>query len=121
MLNNIAIIQILIGILLDAIIFYILYSKINSGNSYIKNVLIYTIGMEIKLIIATGTIVKPVMVILLGRFFLIALAIHFVIGLALIFILDRLCSSSYIDKMTFIIISMLMQIGIISLLSLFII
>lgn len=120
MLSSFAIIQILIRILFDIIIFYILYSKINSCNKYLKNVVIYTLGMGLKVIVSTGIIVKPILLVLLWKYLLVTFIIYFVFGLALIFILDRLCSNSCIDRLTFIVISVLMQLGIISLLNLFI-
>ena len=39
----------MIGILFDIVIFYIIYCAMDKDIGYLKNVLIYTIGMEIEL------------------------------------------------------------------------
>ncbi len=113
---NVAII--LIEILLDIIMFNILYSTINSDKGYIKNVLIYAGSMMIKIIVGTGIIFYyPLAIFVFWYIFLAGFAIFFIIGLVLIYLLYKY---SYVEKLTFIITGMLMQFGIISLLNLFI-
>ena len=47
----------MIGILFDIVIFYIIYCAMDKDIGYLKNVLIYTIGMEIELFMF-GMIIK---------------------------------------------------------------
>lgn len=111
-------IAIIIEILLDIIMFNIIYSTLNSGVGYWKNVLIYTCGMIIKQIVGTGIIFYyPTAIFVFGNIFLVRFIIFFIIGLALIYLLEELI---YISRTRFIIISMFIQFAIISLLNLFI-
>ncbi len=113
---NIAIV--IIEILLDIIMFNIIYSTLNSGVGYLKNVFIYTCGMIIKQIVGTGIIFYyPTAIFVFGNIFLVRFIIFFIIGLALIYLLEELI---YISRTRFIIISMFIQFAIISLLNLFI-
>lgn len=92
----------LLSIFIDAIIFNIIYSSLNSGIKYLANVLIYTIGMEIKLALTTGFISLTM--------FLLTFGTYFIIGLVLIFILSKI--SEYTSRISFIILSILIQAGI---------
>ena len=113
---NIAIV--IIEILLDIIMFNIIYSTLNSGVGYLKNVFIYTGGMIIKQILGTGIIFYyPLAIFIFWNIFLVEFAVFFVIGLVLIYILEELI---YISRIRFIIISMFIQFAIISLLTLII-
>ena len=96
------ILTIFVGIFIDAIIFNIIYSSLNSGIKYLANVLIYTIGMEIKLALTTGFISLSM--------FLLTFGTYFIIGLVLIFILSKI--SEYISRFSFIILSIFIQAGI---------
>lgn len=116
MLNVNTVISILVAILFDAIIFNIIYSAMNSGYEYVKNALIYAIGMSIKLVIITR--VSLVVIFSYWIIFLLPFAAYFVVGLALMYILNKLYDH-LVDRITFTIISILIQIGITSLLNLF--
>ena len=108
MLNSISVVSVIIGIFLDAIIFNILYSTMNKDYGNLINALIYAVGMSIKLLIITR--VKLTFILSFGTFFLVPVAIYFVIGLALMQILNKLYDH-LIDRVTFTIASILMQIG----------
>ena len=92
----------LIGILIDVVIFYFIYSAMDKDVRYLENVLIYAVCMEIKLMIVTGYISIIMFLLLFG--------IYFVIGLIMIFILSKLYN--HFDKIPFIVMSILVQFGI---------
>ena len=120
MLNASSIISILVGILLDAIIFNILYSTINKDCGNLINALIYAVGMAVKQMIATRGIfyiVYPMLWLPAGSYFLAMVVSYFVIGLALTQLLNKLYDH-LVDRVTFTITCILMQIGITSLLNL---
>ena len=91
--------SILLGIAIDIAIFNIIYSTINSGVKYIKNVIIYVICLEIRLIIMTG--------IASFGMFLISLGLYLVVGLVLIWILYKI--SNYFPRASFIATSIILQ------------
>ena len=103
-------------ILLNAIIFYILYSTMNSGYGYLKNVLIYTVCMEIKIMIIRRTMAFPFLLSIFSTYFLLSFVIYFIIGFGLIYLLDKLYD--LLDKKLFIIMGILIQFGITSFLNL---
>ena len=109
MLNASSIISILVGILLDAIIFNILYSTINKDCGNLINALIYAVGIFY--------IVYPMLWLPAGSYFLAMVVAYFVIGLALMKLLNKLYDH-LVDRVTFTITCILMQIGITSLLNL---
>ena len=92
----------LIGILIDIVIFYFIYSAMDKDVKYLGNVLIYTICMEIKLMIVTVYISVIMFLLLFGG--------YFVIGLIMIFILRKLYDN--FDRVPFIAISILVQFGV---------
>ena len=105
-----ATLSILASILIDAIIFNVLYSTLNYGASYLVNVLIYTLCMEFKLIITSG--------IISFFMFLMTFGVYFVLGLILVYILSRI--SDNFSRIPFIIISIVIQAGVVMLSYLFI-
>ena len=104
------IINLLVEILFDGIIFYILYSTMNSGYTRVKNALIYSIAMEIKqLIVVRAIFLYPVFILLFGDYFFIAFVGYFILGFALTFIFDKFYD--LLDRKTFIIVCTLIQLG----------
>ena len=93
---------ILVSAVIDFAIFNIIYSTINSGVKYLKNVIIYVIGMELKLIIMTG--------IASFGMFLLSLGIYLVVGLILIWILQKIYD--YFPRISFVVVSIVLQAGI---------
>lgn len=91
--------SILLGLAIEIAIFNILYSTINSGVRYSRNVIIYVICMELKLMIMTG----------IDSFamFLVSLGIYLVIGLALVWILHKIYD--YFPRVAFIAVSMILH------------
>lgn len=72
----------LVNILIDTIIFSLLYATINWGVSYWKNVIFYTICCEIKFAIALGG--------LNFSWFFIAFGLYFIIGLGVVWVLEKI-------------------------------
>ena len=103
-------------ILLNAIIFYILYSTMNSGYGYFKNVLIYAVCMEIKIMIIRRTMIFPFLLPAFSNYFLLSFISYFIIGFGLMYLLDKLYD--LLDKKLFIIMGILIQFGITSFLNL---
>ena len=97
----------LIGILIDIVIFYFIYSAMDKDVNFLGNVLIYAVFMEIKLMIMTRYISIIMFLLLFGG--------YFVIGLIMIFILRKLYNN--FDRVQFIAISILVQFGVSLLLS----
>ena len=67
---------ILLDILVNVVIFYIIYSAINRDVDYFKNVLIYAIGMEIELFIVMlflGFISILMLIMVFGAYFILGL------------------------------------------------
>lgn len=110
------VINTLVEILLDAIIFNILYSTMNYGYGYLKNVLIYAVCMEIKIMIIRRTMAFPFLLSIFSTYFLLSFIFYFIIGFGLIYLLDKLYD--LLDKKLFIIIGILIQFGITSFLNL---
>lgn len=67
---------------LDAIIFNIIYSVLNIEQSYLRKVIVYTICLLVKLMIMEG--------ITSFQMFLMAFGLYFVIGLILIWLLNKI-------------------------------
>ena len=91
--------SIILGIVIEIAIFNILYSTINSGVKYSRNVIIYVICIEIKLIIMTG--------IASFAMFLVSLGIYLVMGLILVWILHKIYD--YFPRAAFIVVSMILH------------
>ncbi len=91
--------SLIIDILLDVAIFNIIYSTMNSGVRYLRNVLIYTICFEVKQVLMTG----------IASFgaFLVSFGIYFVIGLIVIGILSKI--AEYFPRISFIATSIVLQ------------
>ena len=94
-----AVSRILISLLIDIAIFNIIYSTINSGINYSKNVILYAICMEIKLIIMTG--------IASFSMFLLTIGLYLVTGLILIWLLHKI--SDYFPRGSFIATAIVLQ------------
>lgn len=92
----------LIGILIDIVIFYFIYSTMDRGVKYLENVLIYAVLTEVKLMIVTGYISLIMFLLLFGG--------YFVIGLIMIFILNKLYN--HFERIPFIVISIIVQFGV---------
>ena len=90
----------MIGILLDIVIFYIIYRAMDKDVGYLKCVLIYTIGMEIELFI--GMLFSGYISIIL---FLLVFGAYFIQGLLVIFIVNKLNNHYLFDKIPFIIVA----------------
>ena len=90
----------MIGILFDIVIFYIIYRAMDKDIGYLKNVLIYTIGMEIELFIVL--LFSGYISILL---FLLVFGAYFVQGLIVIFIVNKLNEHYLFEKIPFIIVA----------------
>ena len=91
---------ILLDILVNVVIFYIIYFAINRDVDYFKNVLIYAIGMEIELFIVL--LFSGYISILL---FLLVFGAYFVQGLIVIFIVNKLNEHYLFEKIPFIIVA----------------
>ena len=90
----------MVGILLDIVIFYIIYRAMDNDVGYLKNVLIYVIGMEIELFVIM--LFSGHISILL---FLLVFGAYFIQGLIVIFIVNKLNNHYLFDKIPFIIIA----------------
>ncbi len=98
MISN-GVINSIVSLAIDALIISVIYSTINMGVSYIKNVVIYMVCLQIKLMIFTG-------VASIGLF-LLAAGIYFVIGLAVVGILRKIADS--LSRVPFIVIGIIVQ------------
>ena len=98
-------IGILLDILVNVVIFYIIYSAMNKDVDYFKNVLIYAIGMEIELFIVmliSGYISILMLLMVFGA--------YFILGLIVVFIVDKLNKRYLFEKIPFIIIAVVINI-----------
>ena len=97
----------ILGILLDIVIFCIIYSALDKNIGYLKKVLIYAVGMEVELFIVTlllGYISILMILLTFGAFF--------VVGLLVIFIVDKLNNRYLLDRVPFVIIAVVIDIAI---------
>ena len=97
----------ILGILLDIVIFCIIYSAMDKNIGYLKKVLIYAVGMEIELFIAMllmGYISMLMILLTFGAFF--------VIGLIVILIVDKLNNRYLFERVPFVIIAVVIDIAI---------
>lgn len=97
----------ILGILLDIVIFCIIYSAMDKNIGYLKKVLIYAVGMEVELFIVTlllGYISILMILLTFGAFF--------VVGLLVIFIVDKLNNRYLLDRVPFVIIAVVIDIAI---------
>ncbi len=95
----------IIEILLDIVIFCIIYSAMDKNIGFLKNVLIYAVGMEVVLFIGMlllGYVSLLVMLLTFGAFF--------VIGLIVIFIVDKLNNRYLMERVPFVIIALIIDI-----------
>ena len=100
-------IGILLDILVNIVIFYIIYSAMNKDVDYFKNVLIYAIGMEIELFIVmliSGYISILMLLMVFGA--------YFILGLIVVFIVDKLNKRYLFEKVPFIIIAVVINIAV---------
>lgn len=97
-----SILNILIGILIEVLIFNIIYSAMDGDVKYLGNVLIYTIGMEIEQMILTRYL-SPIM-------FVLTFGGYFILGLIVVFILNKLYNR--FERRTFVIASIGVQLGV---------
>ena len=97
----------ILGILLDIVIFCIIYSAMDKNIGYLKKVLIYAVGMEVELFIVTlllGYISILMLLLTFGAFF--------VVGLLVIFIVDKLNNRYLLERVPFVIIAVVIDIAI---------
>lgn len=94
-----SIMNLVISLAIDAVIINIIYSTIRSGVSYLKNVIIYMVCLQVKLMLFTG-------IVSIGMF-LLAAGIYFAIGLLVIWILTKL--ADYFSRISFIVIGIIVQ------------
>ena len=97
----------ILGILLDIVIFCIIYSAMDKNIGYLKKVLIYAVGMEVELFLVTlllGYISILMLLLTFGAFF--------VVGLLVIFIVDKLNNRYLLDRVPFVIIAVVIDIAI---------
>lgn len=97
----------ILGILLDIAIFCVIYSAMEKDIGYLKRVLIYAVGMEIELFITMllmGYISMLMILLTFGAFF--------VVGLLVIFIVDKLNNRYLLDRVPFVIIAVVIDIAI---------
>ena len=90
----------ILGVLLDVVVFYIIYSAKEKDIGYLKKVLIYAVGMEIELFITIlfmGYISILMVLFTFGAFF--------AIGLIVIFIMDKLNNRYFLERVPFVIIA----------------
>ena len=97
----------ILGILLDIVIFCIIYSAMEKDIGYLKKVLIYAVGMEIVLFI--GMILSGYMSLL---FMLLTFGAFFVIGLIVILIIDKLNNRYLLERVPFVIIAVVIDIAV---------
>lgn len=100
-----SILNILIGILIEVLIFNIIYSAMDGDVKYLGNVLIYTIGMEIEQMILTRYMSPAIFILTFGG--------YFIVGLLVIFILNKLYDRfEYYGRGFFTVISIGIQFGV---------
>ena len=90
----------ILGVLLDVVVFYIIYSAKEKDIGYLKKVLIYAVGMEIELFI---TILFMGYISILMALF--TFGAFFAIGLIVIFIMDKLNNRYFLERVPFVIIA----------------
>ena len=90
----------ILGILLDVVVFCIIYSAMDKNIGYLKRVLIYAVGMEIVLFL--GMILWGYMSLLV---ILLTFGTFFVLGLIVIFIMDKLNNRYFMERVPFVIIA----------------
>ena len=98
---------IILDILINIVIFYVIYSAINKDVDYFKNVLIYAVGMEIEMFIVMlilGYISILMLIMVFGA--------YFILGLIVVFILEKLNNRYLFEKIPFIIIGVVVNIAI---------
>ena len=76
------ILNIVIGILIEILMFNIIYSAMDADVDYLKKVLVYAIGMEIEQMILTRYMSPAIFILTFGG--------YFIVGLLVIFILNKL-------------------------------
>ena len=74
--------NIIIGILIEILMFNIIYSAIEADVDYLQKVLIYAIGMEIEQMILIRYVSPAIFILTFGG--------YFIVGLLVIFILNKL-------------------------------
>ncbi len=94
-----SVINLVVSLAIDAVIINIIYSTINSGVSYLKNVIIYMVCLQVRLMLLTGIVSIEM--------FLLAAGIYFVIGLIVIWILSKM--AEYFARISFIVIGIIVQ------------
>lgn len=97
----------ILGILLDIAIFCVIYSAMEKDIGYLKRVLIYAVGMEIELFI-TMLLMGYISILML----LLTFGAFFVVGLLVIFIVDKLNNRYLLDRVPFVIIAVVIDIAI---------
>ena len=96
------ILYMILGIVIEALLFNIIYSAMDADVEYLKKVLIYTIGMEIEQMILTKFI-SPLM-------FILTFGGYFILGLLVIWILDKIYKR--FGRAQFVIASIAVQFGV---------
>ena len=94
----------IIEILLDIVIFCFIYSAMDKNIGYLKNVLIYAAGMEVILFIGMllwGYVSLLMILLTFGAFF--------VIGLIVIFIVEKLNDRYLMERVPFVIIAVIID------------
>lgn len=97
----------ILGILLDVVIFCIIYSAMDKNIGYLKRVLIYAVGMEVVLFI--GMLLWGYMSLLL---ILLTFGSFFILGLIVIFILDKLNDRYFMERVPFVIIAVVIDMAV---------
>ena len=97
----------ILGILLDIVIFCIIYSAMDKNVGYLKKVLIYAVGMEVVLFI--GMLLWGYMSLLL---ILLTFGSFFILGLIVIFILDKLNDRYFMERVPFVIIAVVIDMAV---------
>ena len=97
----------ILGILLDIVIFCIIYSAMDKNIKKLKKVLIYAVGMEVVLFI--GMLLWGYVSLLL---ILLTFGAFFVIGLIVILIVDKLNNRYLLERVPFVIISVVIDIAV---------
>ena len=97
----------ILGILLDVVLFCIIYSAMDKNIGYLKRVLIYAVGMEVVLFI--GMLLWGYMSLLL---ILLTFGSFFILGLIVIFILDKLNDRYFMERVPFVIIAVVIDMAV---------
>ena len=99
------ILNIVIGILIEILMFNIIYSAMDADVDYLKKVLVYAIGMEIEQMILTRYMSPAIFILTFGG--------YFIVGLLVIFILNKLYDRfEYYGRGFFTVISIGIQFGV---------